>query len=97
MVLTVNGVSRDSLRFMYGISMYAFKNMLYQQETREFVTVCPSCCRSKRKVAMSLICSFVNRIYYPLEVRRRKYWGLGVFLLQYFPLVNISQYCIIFA
>ena len=28
-------------------------------------------------------------IYYPLEVRRGKYWGLGVFTLQYFPLVNI--------
>ena len=28
-------------------------------------------------------------IYYPPEVRGRKYWGLGVFLLQYFPLVKI--------
>ena len=28
-------------------------------------------------------------IYYPPEVRREEYWGLGVFLLQYFPLVNI--------
>ena len=27
--------------------------------------------------------------YYPLEVSRGKYWGLGVFLLQYFPLVKI--------
>ena len=26
---------------------------------------------------------------YPPEVRRGKYWGLGVFLLQYFPLVKI--------
>ena len=26
--------------------------------------------------------------YYQPEVRRGKYWGLGVFLLQYFPLVN---------
>ena len=28
-------------------------------------------------------------IYYQPEVRRGKYWGLGVFLLQYFPLVKI--------
>ena len=28
-------------------------------------------------------------LYYPPEVRRGKYWGLGVFLLQYFPLVSI--------
>ena len=28
-------------------------------------------------------------IYYQQEVRRGDYWGLGVFLLQYFPLVNI--------
>ena len=27
--------------------------------------------------------------YYPLEVRRGKYWGWGVFLLQCFPLVKI--------
>ena len=27
--------------------------------------------------------------YYSPEVRRGKYWGLGVFLLQYFPLVKI--------
>ena len=27
--------------------------------------------------------------YYPPGVRRGKYSGLGVFLLQYFPLVNI--------
>ena len=31
---------------------------------------------------------FLN-IYYSPEVRRGKYWGLGVFLLQYFPLVKI--------
>ena len=31
----------------------------------------------------------INSIYYPSEVRRGKYWGLGVFLLQYFPLVSI--------
>ena len=30
-------------------------------------------------------------IYYPPEVRRGKYWRLGVFLLQYFPLVKISK------
>ena len=30
-----------------------------------------------------------NQIYYPPEVRRGKYWGSGVFLLQYFPLVKI--------
>ena len=30
-----------------------------------------------------------SRNYYPPEVRRGKYWGLGVFLLQYFPLVKI--------
>ena len=28
-------------------------------------------------------------IYYPLEVSRGKYWGSGVFLLQYFSLVRI--------
>ena len=28
-------------------------------------------------------------IYYPLEVRRGKYWGWGVLLLRYFPLVRI--------
>ena len=28
--------------------------------------------------------------YYPPEVRRGKYWGLGVFLMQYFHLVNIE-------
>ena len=27
--------------------------------------------------------------YYPPEVRRGEYWWLGVFLLQYFPLVKI--------
>ena len=26
----------------------------------------------------------VKHIYYPPEVRRREYWGSGVFLLQYF-------------
>ena len=36
-------------------------------------------------------------IYHPPEVRRREYWGLGVFLLQYCPLVNIRKYCIIIA
>ena len=30
-----------------------------------------------------------QRDYNPPEVRRGKYWGLGVFLLQYSPLVNI--------
>ena len=28
-------------------------------------------------------------IYYPPEVKRGKYWGLGVFLLQYFSLVKL--------
>ena len=28
-------------------------------------------------------------IYYSPEVRRGKYWGLGAFLLQYFPIVKI--------
>ena len=27
--------------------------------------------------------------YYQPEVRRREYWGWGIFLLQYFPLVKI--------
>ena len=31
--------------------------------------------------------------YYPPEVRRGDYWGLGVFLLQYFPLVNVRKCC----
>ena len=30
-------------------------------------------------------------IYYPPEVRRGEYLGLGVFLLQYFPLVKILK------
>ena len=67
MVLTINGVSRGGLRFMYGISMYAFKNMLYQQETRECFNVCPSCCGSKRKLAMLLIWSIVKRMYSTLN------------------------------
>ena len=33
-------------------------------------------------------------VYYPPEVRRGKYWGMGVFLLQYFPLVSIWKCCI---
>ena len=28
-------------------------------------------------------------IYYPLGVRREEYWGLGVFLLQYFSLFKM--------
>ena len=32
---------------------------------------------------------FIVIFYYPPEVRRGEYSGLGVFLLQYFPLVNI--------
>ena len=35
--------------------------------------------------------------YLAPEVRRGKYWGLGVFLLQYFPLVNIWKCCIMIA
>ena len=38
-----------------------------------------------------------KNIYYPPEVRRWEYWGLGVFLLQYFPLVKYEDYCIIVA
>ena len=34
-------------------------------------------------------------ISYPPEVRRGKYWRLGVFLLQYFLLARICKYCII--
>ena len=30
-------------------------------------------------------------LYYPPEVRREEYWGLGVFLLQYFLLVKIRK------
>ena len=39
-----------------------------------------------------VILSFIRgdvKIYYPLEVRREEYWGLGVFLLQTFPLAKI--------
>ena len=28
-------------------------------------------------------------VYYPPEVRKGKYWELGVFLLQYFPLAKL--------
>ena len=31
-------------------------------------------------------------VYYPPEVRRGEYWGLDIFLLQYFPLVKILHY-----
>ena len=31
----------------------------------------------------------LHPFYYPLEVRRGEYWGLGIFLSQYFPLVKI--------
>ena len=34
-------------------------------------------------------------IYYQPEVRRGEYWGVGVYLLQYSPLVDINEkYCI---
>ena len=36
-------------------------------------------------------------IYYTPEVRRGEYWGLGVLLLQYFPLVRYEIYCTIIA
>ena len=38
-------------------------------------------------------------IYYPSEVRRGKYWGLGVLIsmLQYFSLVIIRMCCLIIA
>ena len=41
----------------------------------------------------------IHRYYYPPEVRRGEYWGLGVFLLQYFPglLSRYEIYCIIIA
>ena len=32
-----------------------------------------------------------TKLYYPQEVRRGKYWGLEVFLLQYFPHVKIGR------
>ena len=41
-----------------------------------------------RQHTLTLINSVLS-VYYPTEVRRGKYWGLGVFLLQYFPLVKI--------
>ena len=31
----------------------------------------------------------LKHFYYPPELRSREYWGFGVFLLQYFPLVKI--------
>ena len=33
----------------------------------------------------------ISRVYYPPEVRRGKYRGVGVFLLQYFLLVKIRN------
>ena len=33
------------------------------------------------------ICLVSLHIYYPPEIRRGEYLGLGIFLLQYFPLV----------
>ena len=35
-------------------------------------------------------------IHYPTEMKRGKYLGLGIFLLQYFPLVSIYKYCIVY-
>ena len=32
-----------------------------------------------------------NDIHCPLKVRRGEYWGLGVFLLQYFALVKMLK------
>ena len=37
----------------------------------------------------------LQRFYYPPKVRRGKYWGLVVFLLQYFPPSRYENYCII--
>ena len=34
---------------------------------------------------------FAVDFYYPSEVRRGEYWGLDVFLLQFFTLVNIRK------
>ena len=31
-------------------------------------------------------------VYYPPEVRRGEYWGLGAFLLQYSPFVRLLYY-----
>ena len=36
-------------------------------------------------------------LYYPPGVGTGEYWGFGVFLLQYFPLVSNKKYCIIIA
>ena len=36
------------------------------------------------------VCAY-HYSYYRPEVRRGKYWGLGIFLLQYFPLVSIMK------
>ena len=40
-------------------------------------------------MVIAVYLSGIKKFYYPPEVRSGKYWGLGVFLLQYFPLVTI--------
>ena len=43
----------------------------------------------KIKYTLTMSYTTIIIVYYPPEVRRGKYWGLGVFLLQCFPLVKI--------
>ena len=45
--------------------------------------------KSKKQQVVTKSWSIIQEISYPPEVGRGKYWGLGVFLFQYFPLVNI--------
>ena len=40
-------------------------------------------------IYINMICKHNISYPYPPEVRRGDYWGLGVFLLQYFPLVKM--------
>ena len=44
-------------------------------------------------LSISLVC--VADITDPPEVRRREYLGLGVFLLQYLPLVNMKTFALL--
>ena len=55
---------------------------------RRWLVCCwPFTCSNTRVWIMMEIISF--SIYFLSEVRRGEYWGLGVFLLQNFPLITI--------
>ena len=54
---------------------------------REFKSSVHNLYRFQTRLVMRL--KPLQCVYYPPEVRKGKYWELGVFLLQYFPLAKI--------